>query len=778
MDCDKILNKYVLNNFKFNRNIMLGIIFTITLFIISISLIFTINSSVNKTVDNQIIDKVGDLQLTLYDVNKQDVNKYSEYDIYYSQNLGYSDFNSTSDKDKINIIGIDTDNFKKYPLTLKEGRLPENSNEIVITEDVVNKDKNKIYNLNNLVDLQLYDYFNSNGKKINQLSININGGIKKISTIDKEYKVVGIVELNNKMFYNYNSIGYVAFSKFDGNLTNDYIISMASNKKINTTEIKDFSNYSSFYNFDYINVKFNYILTIFKTLLVIVAIIIIIISVVITRKTLNGLYKQNLYERYNVLFSLGASQEQLIKCVKKEISLICGVSNLMAIIIITTILVIINLTITSIDVKFSFLGYILANSIMIYLITNLVKKVCNKIINNEYVYETVKNKNRDKYNYKDAIPFYINSASGILGYKNYKSDKKYFKTLIISSVMLIVCLITSYTVKEYYNTNYYYEISKDKPNILVYTTNQTNTEEINNMKYEDFKEIAKLDIVERSNILKDIYIKSQSETKFKDFKIIALSDIEYNKYIESIGFEEINLNGGVIWYNKDYSGNNVENNIKKVNDILESEDGKFKEEVKFVTDKLPFVGNNSSNSNGLYIINENNIDGYSFNYNFMYIYSEYHNQLKEYINKNYIEYEVTDLQADYEKNNKIIETGYMYINLIIIFIFLIGAISGINTIVIIMNNRKNTNKTLISLGASMYDFIKMFIIENIYILVKVVLLSLIYSFIITGMIYCFVHNIVGYPFIYTYNILIISSIIIFLCMNIINFKIYVKQNKV
>ena len=45
------------NNFKFNRNIMLGIIFTITLFIISISLslIFTINSSVNKTVDNQII---------------------------------------------------------------------------------------------------------------------------------------------------------------------------------------------------------------------------------------------------------------------------------------------------------------------------------------------------------------------------------------------------------------------------------------------------------------------------------------------------------------------------------------------------------------------------------------------------------------------------------------------------------------------------------------------------------------------------------------------------
>ena len=212
-DDKNLFNKYIANNFKYNRSIMVGILISIVITITFITLIISSKSVIEKTIESTT-NNIGDLQFTFFDVESKDIDKYKneEYTTYISQNIGYGTIDTNSIVKYINLVGIDMNIIDKYPLTITLGRLPANDSEVLITKSIINNLKDDI-NVGDNITLNVNE-LSVNGNKINQFNYNGNKEYKKEHLFTKTYKVVGIVNINNEMFGGYYSLRLYCYNKF------------------------------------------------------------------------------------------------------------------------------------------------------------------------------------------------------------------------------------------------------------------------------------------------------------------------------------------------------------------------------------------------------------------------------------------------------------------------------------------------------------------------------------------------------------------------------------
>ena len=212
-DDKNLFNKYIANNFKYNRSIMVGILISIVITITFITLIISSKSVIEKTIESTT-NNIGDLQFTFFDVESKDIDKYKneEYTTYISQNIGYGTTDTNSIDKYINLVGIDMNIIDKYPLTITLGRLPANDSEVLITKSIINNLKDDI-NVGDNITLNVNE-LSVNGNKINQFNYNGNKEYKKEHLFTKTYKVVGIVNINNEMFGGYYSLRLYCYNKF------------------------------------------------------------------------------------------------------------------------------------------------------------------------------------------------------------------------------------------------------------------------------------------------------------------------------------------------------------------------------------------------------------------------------------------------------------------------------------------------------------------------------------------------------------------------------------
>ena len=224
------MNLYTALTLRYLKENKKRTIVTIIGIILSTALICGIGNIYNSLMDYEIrqtIKSYGDFHATIYDVQKKDLSKVTKIagisKYAYSENLDFGKYND--EKFLLDIKSYDKEAFDRYQISLKEGKLPTNNKEIVLSEDSLIIRNKKI---GDTITLNV-------GKRVTGEGDSLTGpGIsddeKLIDTHKEEYKIVGII---NKPGFEYGKQVTTAITYLDINTMKDkesVNVSIKSNK--------------------------------------------------------------------------------------------------------------------------------------------------------------------------------------------------------------------------------------------------------------------------------------------------------------------------------------------------------------------------------------------------------------------------------------------------------------------------------------------------------------------------------------------------------------------
>lgn len=229
----KVLNKLTINNLKLNKKrtavTIIGIILS-TALICAVAGVF---SSFQETLKNAVIEDVGDFHVTFNDVPenklKYIINNRKVDTFFYTQGVGYAKLEKSENEYKpyLYLMEYDESALKNRGVKLKEGRLPKNSNEVIISEHIESNGNVK-YNLGDKLNLDIcrrmsdgnilnqsnpYIYNEYDEKTGNAIQEENNETLEHIE--NRELTVVGIMKRPDYNMENYESPGYTIITLMD-----------------------------------------------------------------------------------------------------------------------------------------------------------------------------------------------------------------------------------------------------------------------------------------------------------------------------------------------------------------------------------------------------------------------------------------------------------------------------------------------------------------------------------------------------------------------------------
>ncbi len=224
------MNLYTALTLRYIKENKKRTIVTIIGIILSTALICGIGNIYNSLMDYQIRETVsnnGDFHATIYDVQKKDLSKVTKnagiLKYAYSENLDFGKYDD--EKFLLQMKSYDTGAFEGYQISLKEGNMPTNNKEIVLSEDSSILKEKKI---GDTITLNV-------GKRVTKDGDSLTGywmdeDEKLIDTHKEEYKIVGII---NKPGFEYGKQITTAISYLDINTVGDkesVNVSISANK--------------------------------------------------------------------------------------------------------------------------------------------------------------------------------------------------------------------------------------------------------------------------------------------------------------------------------------------------------------------------------------------------------------------------------------------------------------------------------------------------------------------------------------------------------------------
>lgn len=500
----KILNKLTVKNLKLNKSRTIVTIIGIMLSCALIMVVAGMAASAQQTMVNLQINDTGNYDLFVKGANKKIIDNAQANrnvkDIYIKQNLGcaYLPQAKFDTKPYINVVAFNEKSFTDcFNVTLKEGRLPQNENELVLSQSVIENSKadyklgdtvaldlgKRVYVSGDEIPLDDTDYFNDT-----------NGTEKLVDTHKKTYTVVGVfnkvsssyfaadsfsasssaftlAEENadiNDLFISFTSDGekdYITTSgeilnltgdDFD-NLKNDFEVYLENGDFDEASINKDLLRYKGFALSDeYMRMLFS--------LAVIIIVIIAISSIFVIRNS----FAISITEKtklYGMLASIGATSKQIRHNVLFE-GFVLGIIGipagiLLGVGVIALLVVILNALLENMLNGISFVYAVpwwaavisAVMSAVIILFSTLSSAFRASRIapitairgNNDIKI----NKNKRK-NYK--APKFIKKLFGVGGeiaYKNLKRSKKKYRTTVISIIVTVAMFISISTFIEY-----------------------------------------------------------------------------------------------------------------------------------------------------------------------------------------------------------------------------------------------------------------------------------------------------------------------------------------
>lgn len=500
----KILNKLTVKNLKLNKSRTIVTIIGIMLSCALIMVVAGMAASAQQTMVNLQINVTGNYDLFVKGANKKIIDNAQANrnvkDIYIKQNLGcaYLPQAKFDTKPYINVVAFNEKSFTDcFNVTLKEGRLPENENELVLSQSVIENSKAD-YKLGDIVALDLGKRVYVSGDEIplddTDYFNDTNGTEKLVDTHKKTYTVVGVFNKVSSSYFAADSFSASssAFTLAEENADiNDLFISFTSDgeKDYITTSGEilnltgdDFDNLKNDFevyleNGDFDEAGINKDLLRYKgfalsdeymSMLFSLAVIIIVIIAISSIFVIRNSFAISITEKtklYGMLASIGATSKQIRHNVLFE-GFVLGIIGipagiLLGVGVIALLVVILNALLENMLNGISFVYAVpwwaavisAVMSAVIILFSTLSSAFrASKIApitairgNNDIKI----NKNKRK-SYK--APKFIKKLFGVGGeiaYKNLKRSKKKYRTTVISIIVTVAMFISISTFIEY-----------------------------------------------------------------------------------------------------------------------------------------------------------------------------------------------------------------------------------------------------------------------------------------------------------------------------------------
>lgn len=771
----KILNKFTVKNLKLNKKrtivTIIGIILSTTLICGVAGLV----SSFQKTLVEATIATDGNFHAKFNNVSKDKFSyatenqKVKQY--FFTSELGWAvlDGGQNSDKPYVQVMEYDKTALENFGINLIDGRLPENSNEILISEHIrTNAQVN--WKVGDKITINVGERISEDGSKLNEY--NPYGMIEKydaeleeyeyakseekiVNAESRTYTIVGITKRLN--YENYSSPGYKAIT-YKENLRETEDISVLYKhakdyKEINKEMSKNLETEDIGLNMDLIRFQGGLgdsTMAAVISVAGVVIVIIIIASVFVIRNSFSiSVSERN--RQYGMLASIGATSKQIKRNVVFEgmvvglIAIPLGI--LLGIVAIIILLEVVNYILGDLLMGMEFVytinipGIIISvviSLITIYLSTLIPAKRAAKISPIESIRGNKDTKIKSKKVRTSKFTKKIFGIGGVIASKNLKRSKKKYRTTVISIVVSIFIFISLSSFLSYGMdmTGYYY--TEYSYNLYV---NHGNSDSISAKEQENiYNEIIKLDGIDKysytweTSVPSDMYKYSNGRFIETDGCRILIYNNEYFKeYMKELGLKEEDYKTAVILiddelnYNADGSKNLAKLYSLKKGDTVNLKIGDNITSIKISENptKRP-MGLESVYAYGGEILVSQEFARENFDRNFkdlfdignLLIHSENADKMEEGIDrlkneKGYLNIEVNNLDTFVKQQKKIVVVAAIFLYGFITVITLIGVTNIFNTITTNMILRSKEFATLKSIGMTTKEFNKMIRLESI-----------------------------------------------------------------
>lgn len=675
-----ILNKFTIRSLKLNIKRTIATCIGIILSTALICAVAGVFSSFQQTLVENAKKTDGDYHTIFYEV-PSDEQKYilqnrnvESYGI--TQGIGYSKLEGCTNEYKpyLYLMEFDQTALNSLGLILEEGRMPENSNELIISKHIEQNGGVK-YNIGQKITLEIgkrmagNEELNQHNPYSNPKDIEDAGYMEEelVQLEKREFTIVGIIKRPNMEMEEYTAPGYTVITTLNE-------IKDKANIAVKFTNIKDTYNLTKeiaedktvpVTNPDIWIPKYNFntntellrwsgvsksddTMLMLYSLAGIVIGIIIISSVFVIRNSFAISITEKM-KQYGMLASIGATKKQIKKNVLFEgmllglisipIGILGGVLATFILIQITAVLVGSSAFSTQIDFVFNMpilvvIASIILGFVTIYLSCIFSARKAAKISPIDAIRSNSDIKIKAK---KIKAPKIIKKLFGVGGeiaYKNLKRNKKKYRTTVISLVVSITVFISLTTFMNYtfdMSGMYYREMDY---NINVNIHYQNEEVEYQRKRYQYFINLVNRYNLEEYAIYKKIYINTDLTDKiteeyrqtyeriyefgYMSLDITAVSENEYKRYVKEIGGKYKDYKDGIIFYDNSHRYNGEGEKIAALNlqenDIitgtLENTEQSIELKIVKVTDEAP-MGAPSSTSFGMFIISEELINALS-----------------------------------------------------------------------------------------------------------------------------------------------------------------------
>ncbi len=607
-----LLNKLTIKNLKLNKK---RTTVTIIGIMLSVALITAVATMYMSGLNSLIIYEKslkGNFHAVFYNVEKSDIenirNNNGVEEVFLTSEIGYAKLNTKNEnKPYAYIMGFDKNSLKNLSVTLKEGRLPKNDNEIVIPSTLETNGRVK-YKVGDTINLQVGTRM-SEGAKLNQDNPYNEVPEETIeNTTDKTYKIVGIIKRPATNIEPYTAPGYTFITYLDSkkmdNLLNVYVLYNKKGSKnyakvtANILEVdenlyekylhgefsteKEFNEISEQINKAKYSINLNEYLIVLENdpvknsgigglqyVVYIVCAIIVFTSVFCIKNSFDISITEKI-KQYGMLRSIGATKKQIKKNVLYEASIL-GTIGIPLGLLLGNLASYILIVITNYLLKDNFvdnlrlhltlspLAYLFATIlgiITIYLSAIRSAKKAEKV----NPIDSIRNSSNIKINARKLkTPAFIESIFGIGGkisYKNIKRNKKRYRVTILS----IIVSVSSFISLSYFMNTFMDSVNKEISHNEYNITYNIKAKDEETALINKINETTKLDNISNFSIIKASSLKIDNPSYSEKVKkliegldgdyitIVSIGNEQYKKYIKklNLNYEDIKDKGIIV----------------------------------------------------------------------------------------------------------------------------------------------------------------------------------------------------------------------------------------
>lgn len=777
-----ILKKLTLKSLKLNKKRTIVTIIGIILSTALICAVAGMITSVQKTLINYAKSHSGNYHVCFKNIPNDELKYIKEnknvQNYFLSKNVGYGKLEKVENEYKpyIFVMEYDKKGLEQGGVTLLEGRMPENSNEIVIPEHLIKSGRIN-YTIGEKITLNLGKRQTKDGLELTQEDALLTDESEEtesssksksetedleeiVDTKEHTYTIVGIIERSNyKGIEGFSAPGYTAISYMDNenDINTANISVLYSNLKDfqkKTEDIKSVieknigSSVTVSYNSSLIDYEGGVSDTTMASLYSVGAVVIIIIilsSVFVIRNSFSISVSEKT-KQYGMLSSIGATKKQIKKSVLYEgfyigiigipLGILCG---MLAVVI---LLQVVNALLgDSLNEKCVFsipilaiIASIVISAITIYLSCILPARRASKISPIEAIRGNDDIKIKAKKVKTSKITKKLFGIGGVIASKNLKRNKKKYRTTVISLVVSISIFISLSSFLDYGGkivNVYYKDLGYD---ISVYDGT-----------VENYNEITKLDNVEEysysymtegsvdinkygSEFGKRI---AEDSEETNSITIVLINNDYFKKFIEHLGIQSTNYKDIAILEDDTYEyidEKTVFENYYSLKtgdsiDITLTNGEKRTVKISKKTDERPMGYKNVYSNGGYLFVSEDFIqdktDEKNFHVGSLVIKSQNPDELENEINNLkktnnlYSKLYINNISKYVEENQKIILLISIFLYGFIAVITLIGVTNIFNTITTNMILRSKEFANLKSVGMTTKEFNRMIRLESI-----------------------------------------------------------------